>query len=145
MQYIQEANSTVSYFVTGAGHLTDPSEAHKVRTTFIALHWTLQPLNWCICCPVEWHSSWLPQVPLWPPGLFPLQGFIYFRQSLIHCHESHLHWLPRYSHPIPACSTKSLSVYTSLYRQRAILCDKAQDSLTRTIMLLLLMCFVALL
>ena len=33
MQYIQEANSTVSYFVTGAGHLTDPSEAHKVRTT----------------------------------------------------------------------------------------------------------------
>jgi len=31
MQYIQESTSPVSYFVTGAGHLTDPSEEHAVR------------------------------------------------------------------------------------------------------------------
>ena len=37
MQYIQEANSTVSYFVTGAGHLTDPSEAHKVNTKILSV------------------------------------------------------------------------------------------------------------
>lgn len=32
MQYIQESNSPVSYFVTGAGRLTDSSEKHKVST-----------------------------------------------------------------------------------------------------------------
>ena len=31
MQYIQESSNPVSYFVTGAGHLSDPSEEHKVR------------------------------------------------------------------------------------------------------------------
>lgn len=31
LQHIQESTSPVDYFVTGAGHLTDPSEAHKVR------------------------------------------------------------------------------------------------------------------
>ena len=29
-QHIHEENSSVEYFVTGAAHLTDPSEAHKV-------------------------------------------------------------------------------------------------------------------
>ena len=30
LQHIKEANSFVDYFVVGAGHETDPSEAHKV-------------------------------------------------------------------------------------------------------------------
>ena len=29
-QHIHEQNSSVEYFVTGAAHKTDPSEAHKV-------------------------------------------------------------------------------------------------------------------
>lgn len=29
-QHIHEQDSNVEYFVTGAAHLTDPSEAHKV-------------------------------------------------------------------------------------------------------------------
>ena len=33
LQYIQEADSNVSYFVVGAGHLTDPSDDHKVRSS----------------------------------------------------------------------------------------------------------------
>jgi len=31
MQHLREENSTVEYFVTGAGHETDPSEAHLVN------------------------------------------------------------------------------------------------------------------
>ena len=30
LQHIRESTSPVDYFVVGAGHLTDPSEAHKV-------------------------------------------------------------------------------------------------------------------
>ena len=32
--------------------------------------------------------------------------------------------------PMLACSTKLLRVYTSLYRQRTVLCDKAKDPMT---------------
>lgn len=35
MQHIKEDDSTVNYFVTGAGHLTDPSTAHEVYSNII--------------------------------------------------------------------------------------------------------------
>ena len=31
MQHLREANTTLDYFVVGAGHLTDPSQIHKVK------------------------------------------------------------------------------------------------------------------
>jgi len=31
MQHLREANTTLDYFLVGAGHLTDPSKHHKVR------------------------------------------------------------------------------------------------------------------
>ena len=37
MQYIQESNSPVSYFVTGAGRLTDSSEKHKDSVPKVSL------------------------------------------------------------------------------------------------------------
>lgn len=36
MQHIRPAGQTVDYFVTGAGHLTDPSTEHAVRSRLIA-------------------------------------------------------------------------------------------------------------
>ena len=31
MQHLREVNTTLDYFVVGAGHLTDPSQVHRVR------------------------------------------------------------------------------------------------------------------
>lgn len=33
IQHIKEDGSNVNYFVTGAGHLTDPSTAHEVSSS----------------------------------------------------------------------------------------------------------------
>ena len=41
LQYIQESSNAVSYFVVGAGHLSDPSEEHKV--TCMQLKGILEP------------------------------------------------------------------------------------------------------